>query len=74
MSFLKRIQTHSLDFVDFNDAGLINSDVFSNKSIEYLTYYRNPQLPKEILEKEFMAAVDTLLNKSKINSLVLTKN
>lgn len=67
---VSHLKSHSLDFVDFNDAGLINSDLFSNKSIEYLTYYRNPQLPKELLEKEFMAAVDTLLNKSKINSLV----
>ncbi|MDI6804728.1 MAG: TlpA disulfide reductase family protein [Bacteroidota bacterium] len=69
VSYLK---SHSLDFVDFNDAGLINSDVFSNKSIEYLTYYRNPQLPKELLEKEFMVAVDTILNKAKVNSLVYT--
>ncbi|MDP2207148.1 MAG: redoxin family protein [Bacteroidota bacterium] len=67
---LSYLKSHSLDNVDFNDASLINSDVFSNKSIEYLTYYRNPQLPKELLEKEFIAAVDTLLNKSKINSLV----
>jgi thiol-disulfide isomerase/thioredoxin len=64
------LKSHSLDFVDFNDVGLINSDVFSNKSIEYLTYYRNPQLPKELLEKEFMTAVDTLLQKAKINTLV----
>lgn len=31
----------------------IFSDCFTNKTIEYLTYYRNPQLPKELLEKEF---------------------
>ncbi|MDP2207213.1 MAG: TlpA disulfide reductase family protein [Bacteroidota bacterium] len=67
VSYLK---SHSLDFVDFNDAGLINSDVFSNKSIEYLTYYRNPQLPKELLEKEFMIAVDTILQKAKVNPMV----
>jgi peroxiredoxin len=67
VSYLK---SHSLDFVDFNDPGLINSDIFSNKSIEYLTYYRTPQLPKELLEKEFMMAVDTLLQKAKINPLV----
>mgnify|MGYP001161883489 FL=1 len=54
----------------FNNDELINSDLFSNKSIEYLTYYRNPQLPKELLEKEFMVAVDTLLNKAKVNSVV----
>ena len=67
---LEYLKSHSLDNVDFNDAELINSDVFTNKSIEYLTYYRNPQLPKELLEKEFMKAVDTLLNKAKVNQLV----
>jgi peroxiredoxin len=35
-----------------------------------LTYYRNPQLPKELLEKEFMKATDTLLNKAKVNPVV----
>lgn len=64
------LQSHSLDNVDFNDASLIYSDLFSNKTIEYLMYYRNPQLPKELLEKEFMKSVDTLLNKAKVDRLV----
>jgi len=67
---LSVLKSRALDNVDFNDEELINSDLFSNKSIEYLTYYRNPQLPKELLEKEFMIAVDTILNKTKINVLV----
>ena len=54
----------------FNDASLINSDVFTNKTIEYLTYFRNLQLPKELQEKEFMSAVDTILNKVRVNQLV----
>ena len=64
------LKTHALDYVDFNNSLLIDSDVFTNKAIEYLTYYRNPQLPKELVEKEFMKAVDTLLNKAKVNQLV----
>lgn len=64
------LQSNSLNNVDFNDAELIYSDLFTNKSIEYLMYYRNPQLTKEFLEKEFMRAVDTLLNKAKVNELV----
>ncbi|MBU1680254.1 MAG: redoxin domain-containing protein [Bacteroidetes bacterium] len=64
------LKEHSLDNVDFNDAGLIYSDCFTNKSIEYLMYYRNPNLPKEHLEKEFVKAVDTLLTKAKVNRLV----
>jgi len=67
---LAYLKAHALDNADFNSDELINSDLFSNKSIEYLTYYRNPQLPKELLEKEFMVAVDTILNKAKVNPLV----
>jgi len=61
---------HALDNVDFNDDQLVYSDCFTNKSIEYLTYYRNPQLPKELLEKEFMKAIDTLLTKASVNIFV----
>lgn len=67
---LEYLKAHALDYINFNDASLINSDLFTNKTIEYLTYFRNPQLPKELLEKEFMKAVDTLLNKAKVNQLV----
>lgn len=67
LDFLKM---HALDNVDFNDTELINSDAFANKSIEYLMYYRNPQLPKDLLEKEFMVAVDTILGKARVHPLV----
>lgn len=59
------LKEHALDNVSFKDAGLINSDLFTSKTIEYLTYYSNPQLPKELLEKEFIKAVDYILNKAK---------
>jgi len=67
---LDYLKSNALDNVNFNDAELIYSDLFANKSIEYLMYFRNPQLPKELLEKEFMIAVDSLLNKAKVNQLV----
>lgn len=67
LTFLK---THSLDNVNFYDDGLIYSDAFTNKTIEYLTFYRNPQLPVGLLEKEFQAAIDTLLSKLKVNEIV----
>lgn len=67
---LDYLKAHALDNVDFNNSLLINSDVFTNKTIEHLTYYRNPQLPLELLEKEFMSAVDSVLNKAKVNQLV----
>ena len=67
LTFLK---AHALDNVDFNDAELIFSDAFTNKTIEYLTYYRNPQLPKELLEKEFMKGIDSVVSRAKVNTIV----
>jgi thiol-disulfide isomerase/thioredoxin len=67
---LTYLKSYALDDVNFYDDGLIYSDVFTNKTIEYLTYYRNPQMPKELLEKEFIIAVDTILAKAKVNSNV----
>jgi len=67
---LDYLKAHALDNVDFNNSLLIYSDLYSNKTIEYLTYYRNPQLPLELLEKEFMSAVDSVLNKARVNQLV----
>ena len=64
------LKAHALDNVDFDDAELIFSDVFTNKTIEYLTYYRNPQLPKELLEKEFMKAIDSVISRAKVNTIV----
>lgn len=61
------LKSHGLDHVDFTDEGLVYSDLFTSKSIEYLTYYRNPQFPKELLEKEFMKAVDSLLGRARVN-------
>lgn len=67
---LVSLKSHALDNVNFYDVDFIYSDAFTNKTIEYLTYYRNPQLPLELLEKEFNSAVDTILNKAKVNSVV----
>lgn len=67
LAFLKE---HALDKVDFKNVSLINSDLFTNKTIEYLTYYSNPQLPKELLEKEFTKAVDYIISKAKVKPQV----
>ena len=67
---LNYLKIHALDFVDFNNSQLIYSDVFTNKTIEYLTYFRNPQLQLPQLEKAFMSAVDSILNRAKVNQLV----
>ena len=67
---LNYLKSHALDKVHFSDDELIYSDAFTNKTIEYLSYYRNPQLPMGLLEKEFEAAIDTILNKAKVNDIV----
>lgn len=70
--YLDYLKSHSLDNVNFFDEDLIYSDAFANKSIEYLTYFRNPQLPLELLKKEFMAAIDSILGKARVNEIVYT--
>jgi peroxiredoxin len=64
------IKAHYLDNVDFNDDDLIYSDVFINKSRGYLNLYRYQKAPKEELEKGYIIASDSLLNKAKINVFV----
>jgi thiol-disulfide isomerase/thioredoxin len=68
--YLNYLKSHALDNVNFSDDDLIYSDAFTNKTIEYLSYYRNPQLPMGLLEKEFQTAVDSILNKAKVNDVV----
>jgi peroxiredoxin len=67
---IEYLKSYALAHVDFSDEELIFSDLFTTKSIEYLTLYRNPQFPKELLESEFNVAIDTLLNKAKVNQAV----
>src|ERR1035437_876538 len=66
----ENIKAHYLDEVDFNDDDLIYSDVFTNKARRYLNLYRSPKARKEELEKEYIIAADTLLNKAKVNVFV----
>lgn len=67
---LKYLRAHALNNIDFNEVELTYSDLYTNKSIEYLMYFSNPQLPKELLEKEFSSAVDSILERARINEFV----
>ncbi len=64
------LRAHALDHVDFTDVELTLSGLFSEKVIEYLMYFRNPQLTKEQLEKEFQGAVDSVLIKARKDAYV----
>lgn len=69
-SSLAYLKTHALDNINFYSKELIYSDLFSSRTIEYLTYFRNPRLPLELLEKEFNKAIDSILNRAKVNEVV----
>ncbi|HZW39385.1 MAG TPA: TlpA disulfide reductase family protein [Ignavibacteriaceae bacterium] len=68
--YLLKLKTHALDNINFQDEELIYSNVFTNKTIEYLSYFKNPQLPLPLLEKEFEIAIDSVLNKARVNAIV----
>lgn len=68
--YLPFLKSYGLSNLNFGDEELIYSDAFTNKTIEYLTYYRNPQLPLELLEKEFTIAIDSILTKARVNKVI----
>jgi peroxiredoxin len=63
-------KSHSLDNIDFDDDDLLYSDAFSVVTLNYITLFKNRQMSKELLTKEYISAVDTILNKAKVNQLV----
>jgi peroxiredoxin len=67
---LEYLKAHALDSVDFSDDDLVRSDLFTSKAIEYLTYYRNPTLTKDLLEKELNRAVDSILTRARVDEAV----
>jgi peroxiredoxin len=64
------LKSHFLDNIDFDDDDLLYSDAFSIKTLKYIALFRNRKMSKELLTREFISAVDTLLNKAKVNQLV----
>jgi len=69
-SKLQYLKSHFWDNVNFNDPDLLNSDLFANKTVEYLGYFGNSNLTKDLLAKEYQKAVDTILDKAKVNVFV----
>jgi thiol-disulfide isomerase/thioredoxin len=63
-------KAHYLDSIDFNNDDLLYSDAFNIVSAKYISLFRNPQMPKDLLNKDYISAVDTILNKAKVNQLV----
>ncbi len=61
---------HYFDNVEFTDVDLIRSNVYSTIAIEYMSLYSNPNLTQELLEDEFIKAVDKIMFEAIDNSII----
>jgi len=61
------LRLHYFDSTDFSDTAVLRTNVLPNKIIRYLGLFQNRNLSKEQLEAEFIKAVDTILEKTKVN-------
>ncbi len=61
------LKAHNFDDVDFSDASLINSEVFTSAAIRYLSIY-SQQIQQSNKNAIFMSAVDTILAKASVNN------
>ena len=57
------MREHFFDELDFTDTLLINSNVYSQKIVNYLSLYRNPNLVQSDQEDLFIEAVDHIMSK-----------
>lgn len=64
------LQSHFFDNTDFTDTALLRSNVISTKIISYLSLYQNQRFTKEQLEDSFMQAVDTIMAKASVNTII----
>lgn len=60
------LKSHYFDNVDFSDVTLINSEVFTNAAIHYLSIYAQ-QIQQSNKNTIFMSAVDTIMAKASVN-------
>ena len=60
MERVEYIREHYFDRLDFSDSLLLNSNMYAEKIIRYLTLYRNPRLTQSEQEDLFIEAVDRL--------------
>jgi len=63
----KYLKEHFWDNVDFSSAVLLNSDLYVNKTIEYLNLFNTKHFNKNLQNKEYQNAVDMILSKAKTN-------
>jgi len=64
------VKKHFWDSIDFNDSGLLYTDLFINKIAEYLSYFDNSNQKKDLIQQEYENAIDIILEKAKANNFV----
>jgi peroxiredoxin len=67
---LNYLRLHFFDHVNFQDTLLLNSNVWANKAIAYLSLYGNAKLDQKQLEAEFIKAVTIMLSAAAVNAEV----
>ena len=65
---LNYLKLHFFDHVDFQDTLLLNSNVWANKAIAYLSLYGNSNFDQKQLEAEFIKAVTLMLSAAAVNA------
>lgn len=66
----KYLKNHFLDYIDFNDLTLMNSDIFASKAIQFISIYGDKNLNREQQGEEFIKAIDILLSEASVNKIV----
>lgn len=61
------MKAHYFDHVDFHDTLLLRTHLLTAKLVGYLSLYQKPGMDKKAMEKAFVAPVDTILKKSRVN-------
>ena len=61
---------HYFDHIDFSDAALLNSSVYTDRIIRYLSLYRGESISPAEQEDEFIKAVDIVMAKVSMNPVV----
>jgi len=64
------VRKHFLDNIDFADTLLLHTSIFTSKAFAYIKFFSNQSLSKDLQEKQYIMAVDTLMGRSKVNEKV----
>jgi thiol-disulfide isomerase/thioredoxin len=64
------MREHFFDDLDFTDTLLINSNIYTQKIISYLSLYRNPNMTQSDQEDLFIEAVDHILSNTNMDPKV----